>query len=196
MELDELKNTWTALDTILMKNESLKSTIIKEMLQSKANKSLSRLNNFELLGAVLCFIMLPFFFFMQGKMAHNLFADITFYIAVSMLFVGCITNPYKLYLLSKIDFSKSIADDIKFVQQYTIFINKEKKYAYIIIPIIFGLILCGLAGFKKVETWRWIAVVSAFVFSGVMLYWQYKRFYDTNIQSITKSLEELKELEE
>jgi len=196
MEIDELKNAWSVLDSILMKNKSLQSTIIKEMLQSKVNKSLKRLINFELMGAVICFIMFPVLFFIWGKMRHNIFADITIYVGGVILLIGWVAQPYKLFLLSKIDFSKAIAENVRFVQRYNLFIKKEKMYTYSIIPIVFGLVFVAFGSFGKIEIWRWAAVISGLVFTALMSFWQYRKIYNANIQSIMHSLDELKEIGE
>ena len=196
MELDELKNAWTALDNKLKMNETLNEHIVKEMLRSKTNKALNCLNRYELLGTILCFIALPFLIFMYGRMVHTLWGDIMFYFVVGMLLSGCITQPYKLWLLSKIDLNKIVCENIESINRYSLFIKREKIAFYIYMPVLFALIILAFISLGKIELWRWVGVISVLVFAIVMSIWQYRKVYDANIQAIKKSLEELKELEE
>lgn len=196
MELEELKNAWTALDNRLKENETLKESIIKEMLHSKINKSLNRLIRFEMLGAILCFIGLPFLVFRFGYMKHTLFIDTTMYLAIALIFSGWITQSYKLWLLSKIDPNKPVSNNINFFHRYNLFIKREKMALCIYAPILYILIILVFVNLGRIELWRWAAVIAILVFTLLMCYWQYKKIYDANIHSIMKSMEELKELKD
>jgi len=196
MELEELKNVWVALDNKLQKNEVLNERVVKEMLQSKANKALNLLNRFEFIGAIICFIALPFLIFRLGTMKHTLWMEMMVYCGIALVFSGCITQSYKLWLLLKIDLNNLISENIKFLQKYNLFIKREKMAAWIYTPILFASIIFTFISLNNIELWRWVAVISVLIFSIILAIWQYKKIYDVNIQSIKKSLEELKELEE
>ena len=74
--------------------------------------------------------------------------------------------------------------------------KKEKIATYF--GLIPGFYLLGILGYYelKVDFSSWILLIVSLLFAIAIVYWMYKRFYDTNIQSIKQSLEELKELKE
>ncbi len=195
MELNELKNTWLSLDERLRKQELLKENILKEMLQAKSNKALSRLVNFEFLGIVLTILGIPFLIFM---LAHENFYPIQIifmYFITGYAVVGIFFQLRKVYILLKIDFSKSVRANIRLMQRFNIQIKWEKIISFSIIPLM-ALFILSPYFTKNVEMWRWVAIIAVFLVVAVIAYWQYKKIYDKNIGSILKSLEELKELEE
>jgi hypothetical protein len=58
------------------------------------------------------------------------------------------------------------------------------------------LVFVAFGSFGKIEIWRWTAVISGLVFTALMSFWQYRKIYNANIQSIMLSLDELKEIGE
>ena len=196
MELDELKDAWVALDSKLKKNEALNERIIKEMLRSKTSKELNRLHIFELFNVTVCFIGLPLLVFVYSTMKHTLWMDITVYFLMIFLFLVCITQSYKLWLLIKIDTNNPVGGNIKLFHKYDLFIKREKIASYIYGPILITLAILAATSLEKLETWRLVALIILVPLAIVMTIWQYKRIYGTNLKSIKNSLEELKNLEE
>jgi len=196
MELEELKNAWASFDTSFKQKELLNERILKEIIHTKTGKLLNFLNRFEFIGMLVCFIVLPFMIFILGRMMHTLWAEVLGYFAIGVILISCLTQSYKVLLLIKIDLNGSVSENIKFFQKYQIFIEKEKIYSYIILPISFILSIVALMSFKTVELWRLVTIISIFLLSFPMTVWLYKTIYGAKLRSIQKSLEELKELEE
>jgi len=199
MELDELKNTWMVLDEQLKKNEMLNKRIVQEMLYKKSNKSLSWLINMDVLGIILLPLFIPLCIWLYGysKFHYPLSAKILFVVCVVTCILGTIWTCYKvLRYLIKIDFSKNISDNIHYVNEYAILIKKEKIVSYFVVIPTFSLL--GILSYYelKVNLSLWIFLVVALIFGVIVTYWSYKKIYDSNIQSIKKSLEELSELKE
>jgi len=48
----------------------------------------------------------------------------------------------------------------------------------------------------KADIFRWTLLICVVIFLTLYSYWSYNKFYNNNIQSIKKSLEELNELKE
>jgi hypothetical protein len=197
MELDELKNTWMVLEKKLNKTEILNKQLVQEMLHKKSNRSLSRLINMDTFNLICWFLTIPvsvwcyrlprFENFVYPKI---LFAALLF-ISIPIAIWGC----YHLVQLMKIDFSKSIKENMHRVNQYAIAIKKEKIVTYV---CMFLFYILGIACYKEINAndLYWYFLVVAFIIGFVLVKWIYKRIYDTNIQAIKKSLEELKEFEE
>ncbi|MCL1937882.1 MAG: hypothetical protein FWF52_05755 [Candidatus Azobacteroides sp.] len=199
MDLEELKNTWMALDEQLKKNEVLNKQIVREMLYKKSNKSLNWLVNMEFMGTILLLFTIPLCFWLYNAPIYkNITAPkILFLVAIIFAILGVIWYFYKIlkYLL-RIDFSMNIKDNIQSVNEYAILIKKEKFVSYfIVIPV---LSLLGIWGYYELHAnlLLWILLTVALIFATLMTYWLYKKIYDANIQSIKKSLEELEELKE
>lgn len=198
MELDELKNTWAALDERLKQNESLNARIVKEILETKSNKSLSKILRIEIFGAVVLLAVAPFTLFLSDAKFNKTDKTIWSIFLVSMFFY-CLLNfawqTFKIYNLMKIDFSAVVSDNIRIMNKYNIWIQREKLVMWVSIPII-GALCTYLYAQLNANLFLWVFLTCAFIFVTLVTYYQYKKVYDNNINSILKSLDELKELEE
>jgi len=168
MELDQIKESWTLLDSRLEKAEGLNNRIIKEMLLQKSG---------SLLPHTTPYIVLKYYSLV--------------FICLSFIF-----QLHKISLLRQINLQENIIQNIKFLQRYNIFIGREKIIMLITTYLFMCMIAIILLSFKNVEIWRWIGII--FTVIGViplLVYWQYGRFYKSHIRSIRDSLEELSDLE-
>lgn len=195
MELEELKNIWSSLDDRLKKQETLKETIIKEMLKAKSDKALSRLINYELIGILVLLLIIPviiYAFDLHTKLAgHRIFMYSMFVISIVLL----LWQVIKVYGLMHIDYTKPVNTNIHYANKYNIWIKKEKMVMLFLIPVV--LIPCFyFYAVLNVNAFLWAFLICLSV--GLVLYsiWSYKKLYDKNITSILKSLDDLKELEE
>jgi len=198
MELDELKNTWTVLDEQLKKNEMLNKRIIQEMLYKKSSKSLSWLINMDFFSATV-FLVIPFLIWLYNSPVtkNKLFPKIFCIVLIVFCILTTIWSCYKVFkYLIKIDFTKIIKDNIQLVNKYAILIKYEKIVGYyFVIPVLF---LLGILIYyeQKANLFFWIFLIVVYIFATIMTYWSYKKIYDSNIQSIKKSFEELEELKD
>ena len=195
MELHELKNTWTVLDEQLKKNETLNKQIIQEMLHKKSNKSLNRLINTGFFNLSLWLLGVPasIWGYHLPRFENFLFPKILF----AVIFITCILvaiwSCYQLRNLMKIDFSKGVKDNTYSVNKYIILLKKEKMAVYFgLTPIYFILGILCYAEFR-VDFSYWVFLTVAGIFGILLSYWMYKRIYDTNIQVIKQSLQEMGE---
>lgn len=198
MELDELKNVWTILDKNLNNNNILNSVIIKEILKTKATKALNLLIRFELFVTLIVLLGLPVLVYIyENNIKHTLLFDILIYVSVAMVISGWITQPYKLWWLFKIDETGVICENIRAIQKYNIYVRREKIiYACIIMPMYLVLLLLSFNSLGTFSFWRWLSIITVITLGILLSFWQYKKIYSANIKIITRSLEELKELEE
>jgi hypothetical protein len=196
MELDELKNVWASLDERLNKQEKLKESIIREMLVSKSNKSLSRMINYDYLGIIVCLGVIPILVWRMSQFYLGTLKTTLFLLIITFLIGGIIMGVIELIKLYKIDFSKPVSNNIRLVQQYKLLFKRQAIAAYIVATILIMIgILAGLLT-PKMEIWRWVTMIVGICVGIVGGWWEYKHFYGKNIASILKSLEELKELKE
>ena len=200
MDMNQIKENWLLLDNRLKKTEGLNDRIIKEILMQKSNKSLNRLFNFELFGIAICLIMIPFIFYALSLMPPHIFHNIKYYVlGFTSLLLICISLGFQLYkinLLQHIDLFSSVVNNIKIMQRYNITIRKEKIIILIGSYIVICVLTAILFTFKQVETWRWIVlIITTIGIIPLLAYWEYGKFYKSNIRSIKDSLDELKELD-
>jgi hypothetical protein len=198
MELDELKNVWALVDERLKENEMLNKRIIQEMLRDKSNKSLNKLINYELFSIIILVLVIPLFIWLLNtRFINALFPKILFVVGIAISIFGIVWGGYTLksYLL-KIDFSKSIKDNIYYVNKFMIYYRKSKMINYyILIPVI--SLLCILCYYElKAPFHLWIFLFAGLIVGIGFTCWTYKKIYDVNIQSIQKSLDEIRELKE
>ena len=199
MELDELKNTWTVLDEQLKKNEMLNKRIIQEMLHKKSSKSLNLLINTDFWSMLAQLLAIPFCIWLYNNpiSKNNFFPKILSVVLIVFIILASIWDCYKIFkYLFKIDFTKIVKDNMQLVNKYAIFIKYEKIVGYFVVFPVFYLlgILCYYELNATLSLWIFLVVV--FISATAVVYWAYKKIYDSNIQSIKKSLEELEELKE
>jgi len=198
MELSELKNTWTVLEEQLKKNEMLNKQIVQEVLYKKSNKSLNRLINVDFIGLIVMLLAIPACIWLYNIPGMgNVLSIKVFSVAMTIICaLGAIWYVYKLKYALKIDFSKNVRENMCCINKYTILLKKEKLATYFgLVPIV--TLLGAFCYYElKASFSLWVFLIVAITFAVVAEYWLYKRYYDTNIQSIKKSLEEMKELEE
>ena len=198
MELEELKNAWVALNEQLKKNEMLNKQLVQEMLCNKSNKSLNKLMNTEFFSMLtLLVVPLCIGLYNQPHFENILSAKILFIVAIITCILSAIWNCYKiLKYLRNINFSKSIGDNMYYINKYNIIFKKEKTVSYfIMIPVVSLLTILSYYELKATFS-LWIFLFVALTIAIAIGCWMNKKIYDANIQSIKKSLEELKELEE
>jgi hypothetical protein len=195
MELDELKHIWQSLNEHLQKQEVLKKNIMKEMLQTKSDKALSRLLNYDILGVVILLLAIPLIIY-----ALDLHPYLVEYrpFMYSMLIVDIILlfwQSYKVYELTRVDFSKPVSTDIQYTNKYNIHIKREKLGMLFFVPVVF--FCCAyLYARLNVNIILWAGLICMAIGLVLFTIWSYKRLYDKNIKSIIQSLDNLKELEE
>lgn len=197
MELDEMKNTWELLNRKLDEDKSLKESLILEMIRTKANKSVNKLLNYDILSFVILILLIPFL--VWGYRSYSglfIMWDIYILYAMALCLSGVFWYVFKIQLMMKIDVSQKISENIYRTNRYNIWIKREK----FLMNVIFGPILILLAVLMLIEMNAridlWITVICLFGLASVTTYWSYKRIYDKNIASILKSFEEIKDLEE
>lgn len=197
MELDEMKNTWELLNRKLDEDKSLKESLILEMIRTKANKSVNKLLNYDILSFVILILLIPFL--VWGYRSYSglfIMWDIYILYAMALCLSGVFWYVFKIQLMMKIDVSQKISENIYRTNRYNIWIKREK----FLMNVIFGPIVILLAVLMLIEMNAridlWITVICLFGLASITTYWSYKRIYDKNIASILKSFEEIKDLEE
>jgi hypothetical protein len=198
MDLDELKNAWASVDERLKGSEMLNKRIVQEMLSDKSNKSLNKLVNYEMFNVIVLLLVIPFcVWILYTNLINFLFPKIIVVTGILFSVFEIILRSYilKKYLL-KMDFFKSIKENIYYMNKFSIYYKKWKMITYcIIIPIV--SLLCVLCYYElKASFHLWIFLFAALIVAFLITYWTYKKIYEVNIQSIQKSLEELSELKE
>jgi len=196
MELDELKEVWTALDNRLKRNEELKESIILEMMKSKAGKLVNRFITLEIISVVIMFTLIPVcVYWLDRNMGKSLAGDIVVCLAV----VTCIVYPFwgifKIRGLLKFDLSKNVGNNIYHVNKYNIQLKREHKLFYFYLWPVFGILLILTYASFKATLPLWALLFCALIVTTLISYWMYKRYFK-NIASILKSLDEIKELKE
>lgn len=197
MEIEALKNRWITLDNHLKENKSLNERIIKEMIDKKANKSISRLLFWDIFSIVGLLALVPFIVYVFSLYGgQKMFWDITLYSAASFCIIGVVWYFIKIHGLMKVDMNQSVSKNIYYINRYTIQIQREKiAMTYFVgIPLAILITLTYLEA--KAPLPLWMIMICALVLGALVTYWSYKRIYKKNIDAIQNSLEEMRGLEE
>jgi len=195
MELDDLKNTWASLDDRLKKQEVLKESIMKELLQTKSDKALNRLIAYEVSGVIVLLLVIPLIIYGMDFRVDLPEYTAFMYCMLVISIIGIIWQALKVYGLMQIDFSKVISNNILYTNKYNIKIKREKMFMLFFIPVL-ALSIVFLYVRLNANAVLWTFMVCGLIGASLYTYWSYKKLYDKNIASILKSLDELKELEE
>lgn len=192
-----MKNTWELLNRKLDEDKSLKESLILEMIRTKANKSVNKLLNYDILSFVILILLIPFLVWgYRSYSGQFIMWDIYILYAMALCLSGVFWYVFKIQLMMKIDVSQKISENIYRTNRYNIWIKREK----FLMNVIFGPIVILLAVLMLIEMNAridlWITVICLFGLASITTYWSYKRIYDKNIASILKSFEEIKDLEE
>jgi len=197
MELDNLKEVWAALDDHLKRNAALKESIILEMMKSKAGKLVNRFITFEVISVVVLLFCIPFCVFAldQFRDSYVLMKIITIVFLILMCFFYTPWGIYKIYGLMKFDLSKNMSDNIFCVNRYNLQLKREKKFLfYFLLPALVMLVVLSYAS-MKVSLSVWVVLICALTVGVLICLFVYKG-YDKDIDSILKSLDEIRELKE
>lgn len=197
MELDELKNAWISLNNQLVKNEQINECMIKKMLQSKSNKALSKLLNFEFFGLIAGLLSIPILVWRIDDfwLKNIFFVKVIFMVLLIGSLIYIVWQCIKCYDLLKMDFLKDTKQNMIIVHKYNLRIQKE-KIVYLFVGLIIGVLVVLCYYQLRVNYSLWIYLSVMLLVAAIATYWQYKRVYDKNINSIMNSLDELKELDD
>ena len=196
MELEELKNTWNLINNRMMQKEVMEAAIIKEMLVAKSDKAFSRMTNYDYFSVIVCMGVIGLLTWQMNRIYFGPFKTGIFLLAIAFLFVSALRSIKNILILHKINFSNPISDNIRLIQNYNIIVKRTRilNYSAAIIIVALAIIACLLS--PNMEVWRWVAIAVSIVIGIVGAWWEYRHMYQKNIDSILKSLNELKELEE
>jgi hypothetical protein len=197
MEIEDLKTIWASVDERLKKQEVLKESLIKDMIYKKTNKSLNMLLWAELPGIPVILLLLPFIVYAYEKFGgrHTMWDSM-------VIFCGAVCTVmlpyliYKAYLLTKIDLSDNIRKNLLYINRFNILIKKEKTLSIFFFAPVYTILIILMLLEAKADAFNWVLATCILILVVLYACWVYKKIYDKNIQSIQKSLETLKELEE
>ena len=184
MELEEMKERWAALNDRLERTEMLQESVIRELVQTKGEKSVSRLINWETFGCVVTILIIPYSIYVYHRFGGH-FAMWDLFIRVAIVVDGLLVlwTGYKLYGLMKIDFTKVVKENILRVK--SIFINP----LFVILSVVMSIEM-------KAPDFIWGVLFGVVVATTVACYWLYKRVFDKNIRRLQESLAVIEEVGE
>jgi len=194
MELENLKEAWAALDNRLKRNEELNESIILEVIRGKTGKIVNRFIMYEMFSVALLLLMVPFCIYCLNMRKFPVWNFFMIFMAVCC-FIYTFWGVYKLHGLMKFDVAKNVGNNILSINKYNFQIKHEKKVLfYFLIPVIviFGVIIYASA---KATLSLWTFLICAFICGILISYCSYKKF-DKGVESVTRSLDEIRELRE
>ena len=194
MNLENLKSEWSAMNDRMDKQEILKEKIFRQILNTKSDKSLNRLVAYEVVSLIFIVLFIPVLLWMFNntgiKFVQTVIIGAIIFLAICVIWFGI-----KVLALSKIDFAKTLKNNMLYINKYAIYIKYEKLIGYyFLFPLIIAICVFRYAKIHASVFW-WVLMLC--VFTATMLYMIYfYRLYNKNISTIQQNLEELRELEE
>jgi len=194
MNLENLKSEWSAMNDRMEKREILEKKMYLQVLNTKSDKSLNRLVAYDVLSLIFSVLFIPVCLFLFYQERFEYMRPIL--IGAIVILVICVFwYGFKVLLLSKIDFSKSLKNNLLNVNKYAIYIKYEKlSFYYIGIPLM-AIVIAFYYVKLHAPLFSWVfasCVVLGAIFFTIYLY----RLYNKNISTIQQNLEELRDLED
>jgi len=193
MELEEMKAGWDALSNRIARNEILNQRIIKEMVSNRTRSAYSRLFRFDLMTIIITVIigiLLPFF-----KM-NTIMTMSSFVVFGCFLIIMMVMQVYQFSFLLRFSIeSKGLYELSWLTLKYKLWMKRIYIISFILsfLVVIAFFLLQGDQLYH--DWWRYYVIIFAFVIAIPLVYIQL-RFYNRNIATIEKGLEELKDFEE
>lgn len=202
MELEELKNSWNALDKRLADNEVVNLRIVKEMIQQKTKTAYDHIVGHNIYGFVVTLIIMCIVFpFVWMNTPITL---TSFVIVECAMAIGLIPQVRKLLLLSRFNLGGKSTSELRgLVLRYKRVCHNETFWSIGIVAAAFIAFYISELGFNgaagySFETNRILLVVGLTLLTFLLAFaiglWQHRR-HAQQMQEIEVGLAELKEFE-
>ena len=202
MELEELKNSWNALDKRLSENEVVNLRIVKEMLAQKTKTAFDGIVGHNIYGFVVTLIIMCIVF---PYIWMNTPITLTSFIIVECaMFVGLIPQIRKLLLLSKFDLGGKGSSELSgLVLRYKKVCHNEMTWTIGVVAAAFIAFYISELGFNTSAGYSFAAnrillvvglTLLTFVLAFAIGLWQRRR-HAQQMQEIEQGLAELKDFE-
>ena len=194
MDLENLKSEWSAMNDRMEKQEIFKEKMFCQMLNTKSDKSLNRLVALEVINLIGSILSIPFCIYVFNKNGMELMRP--FIIGGIIVLIICvILYSIKILILSKIDFTKTLKNNLLYINKYSICTKYEKLFIYyVLIPVAFA---SGVFYYAKMHvSLYWWILLSCVGIAMIIFTIYIFRLYNKNISIIQQNLEGLRELEE
>ena len=201
MELDELKNSWNALNKRLADSEVVNLRIVKEMISQKTRSAFDRLFNQNLHSLVVSFVLLAVVF--PWVCMNTPISVTSFVIVEAAMVIGLISQIWKLTLLSKFDLEGMKCNELsRLVLRYKQIRHSESVWGISLVALTFVAFYISELCFNEAVTYvfgpKILQVVGmtllTFLFAYVVGIWQRRR-HAQQMQEIESGLKELREFE-
>jgi|GEM_PF-2182862 len=194
MNLENLKSEWSAMNDRMEKQEILKEKMFCQMLNTKSDKSLNRLVAYEVVSLIFSILFIPVLLWIFNNTGIE-FVQTVLIGAIVILAICVIWYGIKVLVLSKVDFTKTLKNNLFYVNRYAIYIKYEKLIGYyFMIPLIAAFCVFHYAKMHA-SLLLWIFMSCTLIAMILFVIYLY-RLYNKNISTIQQNLEELRELEE
>jgi hypothetical protein len=194
MNLDNLKSEWSAMNDRMEKQEILKEKMFCQILNTKSERSLNRLVAYEVISLIASILFIPALLYMFNRTGME-FVRTVIVGAIVLLGICVVWYGIKVFVLSKIDFTKTLKNNLFYINKYAVYIKYEKLIGYyFIIPLC---VLVDIIYYLKlhVTLYSWL-FLSCIGIAAILFTVYFYRLYNKNISTIQQNLEELRELEE
>lgn len=199
MELDELKSTWKAMSNRVEQLEIITKNNIIEMTKQRYKSTFNHLLRYEVVGAVICFLMAVYILSSFNKLVSPFYVVCAIVICLFLVILPFIT-------LSNISNIKAVFLETDSYKSMVTKFEKAKpvllKTQQLVIPVgaivffismpLFSKIMGDGAFMEKLDTLGMLFISLVFVLLMVFLYWGYKKYKQlaNTAGNILKELEE------
>ena len=201
MELDELKNSWNALDKRLAETEIVNLRVVKEVIAQKTKSAFDHIVGHNLYNLVVGVLILAVVFpivYMNTPISTT-----SFVIVEAALVVGLIPQIWKLLLLSRFDLQGKRCNELSgLMLQYKKICHNETYWSIALVSVVMVAFYVSELGFNEQAGYVLGTRIYLVAFLTLMTFalafmiglWQRRR-HSQQMHEIEQGLEELKEFE-
>jgi hypothetical protein len=194
MEPEELKKTWNSLDGRLQRQEIWQTAVRKENLTGKSDRHLSRMINYGYFGLTMCVVGLALVIWAL-TLQRPLYLKTCVVLALVLVLYSIVTGVAGLVKLQKINFTVPVSESIRQIRAYQAWYHVQLKVILAYVALLVACVVVIFLFFMKVEPSQWAALAGAVSVGAVGSWWEYKRMYQKNVDSILQNMNELKDFE-
>jgi protein-S-isoprenylcysteine O-methyltransferase Ste14 len=201
MELDELKNSWNALNKRLDNSEVVNMRVVREMISQKTSSAFDRLFNQNLRSFAVSVVILAVVF--PWVCMNTPISKTSFVIVEAAMAIGLISQIWKLTLLSKFDIEGKKCNELcRLVLRYKQIRQSESLWGIALVALTFVAFYVSEICFNDAVTYvfgpKILQVVGMTLLTFALAYviglWQLRR-HAQQMQEIESGLQELQEFE-
>lgn len=197
METDEMKRKWQEMENALAEQKFINEKMVRDMTVFRSKRSVNRLVWWNAVGIVVALAMAVMSFGNIMALKDYRLADSlgVFTVRGIVFTLFAVIFAWNIIMLRKVDLSKTLSENMLYIQKFTNWLKWEKAIVVTLFLLTAFDAITSAMG-RGFPFFFWLGLILSQAVIGLFIYIVFRAVFDRNINSIVKSFDELKTLEE